>query len=109
MNPGVGQYRNTNDICIFVEVIEDWNKPTSLSHHLLALLILCQLDKMNPKQNHSECIPSTFTFVKRNRYFLKLICYVHADRKKKQRNNAFPLRFLVMINNDLICINLETS
>lgn len=109
MNPGVGQYRNTNGMCIFVEVIEDWNKPTSLSHHLLTLLILCQLDKMNPKQNHSECISSTFTFVKRNRYFLKLICYVHADRKKKQRNNAFPLRFLVMINNDFICINLETS
>lgn len=63
-------YKYKSHVCIFVEVIEDWNKPTSLSHHLLVLLI--------SNESKTECLPST----KKYRCYFKLICYVHADRKK---------------------------
>lgn len=72
-------YKYKSHVCIFVEVIEDWNKPTSLSHHLLVLLILCKLDQMNPKRNVYQ---APLHLLKKYRCYFKLICYVHADRKK---------------------------
>lgn len=72
-------YKYKSHVCIFVEVIEDWNKPTSLSHHLLVLLVLCKLDQMNPKRNVYQ---APLHLLKKYRCYFKLICYVHADRKK---------------------------